>query len=210
MSCVTRRGIPDRARTSRRALLSASVATAVIVLLPGTAAAGSLQYADAGTEDVWLVEDHPVFGTTYTPAGSVPNVDVLATRVRHVRQKVVIHASYAELRRDADRFYLTEGLRVPGGREWVVQVNTLADLRGTSAWYGVTQPAEPCEGLTHRIDYAEDRVRLTIPRRCLGGPRWIRVSGLAEAPAPGGLEYADNAQTDQAEFGGWSPKVRRG
>ena len=32
-----------------------------------------------------------------------------------------------------------------------------------------------CNGLRHRIDYAANTVRISVPRRCLDRPRWVRV-----------------------------------
>ena len=32
-----------------------------------------------------------------------------------------------------------------------------------------------CPSLGHRIDYDTEQVTMSIPRRCLGRPRWVRV-----------------------------------
>jgi hypothetical protein len=33
-----------------------------------------------------------------------------------------------------------------------------------------------CLGMTHRISYATNVVRMRIPRSCLGRPRWVRAA----------------------------------
>ena len=34
-----------------------------------------------------------------------------------------------------------------------------------------------CRGMTHDVDYRDDRLRITVPRRCLGDPARFRAYG---------------------------------
>src|SRR4051794_19937841 len=67
--------------------------------------------------------------------------------------------------------------------------------RGREEFEGATH----CRAMTHRIDYVNDVLRMRIPRRCLGRPRWVRVT-LLNAVVNQRTEtfYVDNPHNHQA------------
>ena len=73
-----------------------------------------------------------------------------------------------------------------------------------------------CAGAQHDVDRAGDRVTLNLPRRCLGGPRWVRV-GIGAAKLDQSVQdtyttTADDALRDAVikDDLALSPRVRRG
>ncbi len=49
-----------------------------------------------------------------------------------------------------------------------------------------------CAGLTNRISYRRDTLRVVVPTRCLGNPRWVRV-GAGVGAVVGSTIYIDDA-----------------
>jgi hypothetical protein len=78
----------------------------------------------------------------------------------------------------------------------------------------LNDPATGCPGMTHRINYATNVVRMRIPRSCLGRPRWVRVAlynamtTTADHPQPDDV-YVDNPHDNQSFNGGYTQPRRR-
>ena len=62
-----------------------------------------------------------------------------------------------------------------------------------------------------RIDYASKRVTVSIPRRCLGRPRWVKV-GIIAVTLEEDVVFADDALTNGVLRANpvYGPLVRRG
>jgi hypothetical protein len=78
-----------------------------------------------------------------------------------------------------------------------------------------------CSGMSHTIDYTRNKVTLTVPRSCLGRPRWVEVaestvrvedtSSSSTDPTASLNLYIDDAFSPYFTSNThWSPKVHRG
>ena len=74
-----------------------------------------------------------------------------------------------------------------------------------------------CGGLDHTVDYANDTVEFSVPRACVGEPRWVEAAysgiGTAEEQTEDGViyhNYRDNALNAGHTYNGWTQRVRRG
>ena len=122
--------------------------------------------------DVWSIGEGE--NAEWVSAGDLPAADVRRAVVRHGRNRVVVKMTFTDLRRAEPQFYwatiasrrqfgallVSTGLGRFKGRHQLVNGN-FADVK--------------CPRLSHRIDYAADRVTMSVPRSCLGRPRWVRV-----------------------------------
>src|SRR4051812_4526949 len=164
---------------SRSALL---VGGAVLAAL----AAAMPAYADAvtttdETADVWEAVYHSDTDTTdYVNAGSVLNMDVESVRVRHLANRIVVKATYVELRREGVIFGASSRLRFNDGPTVGFSLDTYNRWGGESVLYesGSGDPIR-CGGFDHSIDYATNVVEVSIPRTCVGNPRWVEASYMA-------------------------------
>ena len=67
-----------------------------------------------------------------------------------------------------------------------------------------------CHGLSTKVDYVGQRVTVSVPRSCLGRPRWVKV-GIAT------VRFADSILLDDAQTDGklyqnpkYGPLVKQG
>ena len=194
----------------RPALLVLAPVLAVATLLGPTAAwAGSHTGTDAGSD---------VVATQGAGPGKVDadhrNGDVLSARVVHGPKAVTLELGFAKLvragawHRHFFRLVTDEGVR----RELVVDAAP-GRWAGRATLTGVDRQLEACD-VRPTITYAAGgsaRVRVVLPRVCLSGPSWVRVSA-GTVTAAGDAVFADDARTtgrlyDVPQFG---PKVSRG
>jgi len=117
------------------------------------------------------------------PAPHAPAGDVTRAMIDHRYRRVVLKLRYAELERRGFRFELAE-LSTSGGGHFVVFLDTAKDLgwQGRVGLVDLTDATDldlnvwrPCRGLWHEVDYEQNTVKLSVPRRCLDNPRWIRA-----------------------------------
>lgn len=193
----------------RAALVTSTLAA---VLMPVAASAASLSIDD-GTGDTYLTKyDETADTATYEPAGSQVNVDLDAVVVRHTARTVVATASYADLRRTDNRFMYLLRLRTNEGLRRDVTVETLF-----SGWRGTVMFGKPngddvrCRGIEHAVDYAANTVRVTVPRACLGRPRYVEAFTMAAGFSDAGDQYVDHGHmAAMRERVVWSARVRQG
>ena len=131
-------------------------------------------------------------------------LDIHYVMVRHSQQAVTIKATFTAL--DKSRPYvLLYGYLISGQRGGITADSTRSyrwnvkwiEGEGGSAQLINEQQNQVCtEGLRYRIDWADDYIRVTIPRDCVRTPRWISVDldsgvGSADGSEPG--THYDNA-----------------
>ena len=183
------------------------------VLAPaGTAYAAGLTVTD-GTADVWETSTND---GVYVASAQVDNVDVESLRVRHLTNRIVVNASYVELAKgDEVPLLVSTVLRFDDGPALTIMVDTYHRAAGDSVLYNRRGEVR-CGGFDATIDYAADTVELSVPRNCVGGPRWVEANyvSLASVEDPetesGWVNYRDNALTTGSGAGGWTERVRRG
>ena len=196
-------------------LFRAALTTAVVVVvaLPVAASAASLTIDDA-TGDTHLGKyDESTDTTTYEPAGSQVNADLDRVVVKHTARVVRAKATYVDLKRSSDNaiMYMLR-LRTNEGLKRDVLVETFMSGKRGSVMFGKPNGDDAkCRGLDHVIDYAADSITITVPRRCLSGPRYVEAFTAAAALSDQGDQYIDHGHmAEMKEKVVWSEKVRKG
>lgn len=155
--------------------------------------------------DVWRSR----VGHEATPAPRVRVHDVRALRVRHAPRTIAVSVRHAALRRvgvlSAHRIWL----RTPAGvlREVLVEA-------GPKRWAGRTRVFNRRGNLVrcrtrHAISYADDRVRVFVPRACLGRPARVRARMVGYHGFADGRVHTDNPHDQEASTRRWTPWLRR-
>jgi hypothetical protein len=131
--------------------------------------------------------------------------------VRHGARRVIVKATYVELRRSADPLFLMFEVRTNEGLKRQVRVETMSSPKGSSMFSKPNGTDVRCSGLSHAVDYAANTVTVSVPRSCLSGPRWVQLLVGAISMSPQGDAYVDNghnATSDEPKT--WSARVRKG
>lgn len=151
------------------------------------------------TGDVWGYGERG----QWVPAGDVPAADVVRAVVRHGRYQVRMKMTFSDLRRDEPQQY---GAYIVFSRLRFAAVYVNAR---PGRWQGrhlmivgrilVDESRVKCRGLKHTIDYATDQVSISVPRRCIGRPDWVKV-GMSNFMFPaGGTEITDNPHSARGD-----------
>ena len=105
----------------------------------------------------------------------VTNGDIRRVRFEHARGSVTVRAGFRDLAKTSDGIQQYVVVETPTRTYEFVVVAGPGDRRGQ--FIPVTSVG-PCGGADFRLDYARNVFTLTLPRGCVGSPRWVRV-GLA-------------------------------
>ncbi|HEY3013468.1 MAG TPA: hypothetical protein VGJ41_00065 [Nocardioides sp.] len=160
----------------KNALRAACVSTAsatllgAIVGLAGPASADRVIHRDA-RHDVMKVAFAEA-GDELVPAPRVREGDVTRAMIDHRYRRLVVKLRYAELSRDTVRIQIGV-LRTDGGRFALVLFG-LPD-HGNDVVLFSAEKQLTCKGLWNEVDYRENTIKLSVPRRCLDNPEWVRV-----------------------------------
>lgn len=141
--------------------------------MPASAAApiSRVTLADA-TEDVWLIgpgED------TWHFFGARPAVDVTRAAGEYRPHAVTVTLHFVNLRRVRPQDFVVRVRSSSGFRRAIISTGP-GDWAGTGRLLNRAEQQVGCPQLGHRVDYGRDRVRVRIPRHCLGEPDWVRLA----------------------------------
>jgi hypothetical protein len=206
-------GTHMRLRTKTTAIVGGAI---LAVIAPATAAHAGAITIDDETSDVWeILYDEETQDETLVEAGSVDNVDVDSTRVRHLTNRIVLTTTYTDLTKQDIILGAIGDLRFDDAPAVGFYLDTYQDWSGETVLFKSRNGAPiDCGGFDHAIDYAANTVEFSIPRKCVGSPRWVeaRYVGTAnqEDEEVGYRNWRDNALTSGSGTGGWSERVRRG
>ncbi len=184
--------------------------TATAVMVAGLVAIGAPAHADTiTTRDARhdVQRQPPSENAEPTLAPSRREGDVISFRVAHRADRVLLRIRYDRLSRPRHR---QQVVHVVSMRTWRTGLSTASliatkdEPQGTLLWEG-RRPHRTCDGLRTRIDYRADRVIFSVPRECLGNPRWVRAGGGTGTLSRHALWY-DDAQLD----GGFGEEVTLG
>lgn len=114
-------------------------------------------------------------GDDYTAAPTRANPDIASVVVRHGRSRVVLTVHVGDIfvpPGRAGRVYVSGEVRTDGRG---ASYDMTASQRHRQGKVTIFQRGTRCTG-TSAIDYARDRVRVVLPRKCLGDPTWVSLS----------------------------------
>lgn len=180
-----------------RILRAGGTAALALALLVPTAAHADRWSGTDETGDVegWHYdpEPEPCGTSTDVDGAAQANEDFTRLGVRHTRRSVVVTAKFRDLDAELEQM-VTVYIRTPRGGFWLDLVRYQAR---SGKWRVITFLAEAprypdpddvdeCGGFGffswdigcrkgRELNFAEDYVRLTVPRTCIENPRWVRI-----------------------------------
>jgi len=194
----------------KAALLTTTVAVAI--LAPAGAASAASVTLDDAKGDTWE-EIQTGEAPTYVKQGSRANVDVNKTVVNHLSRKLHFTVKYHTLKSSGTRFGLVQRMNFDEGDSMFLGLETFGSWKGDLQLFtGENNDEVDCEGAEHDIDYAADRIEITIPRSCLGAPKWVKVGGYSFGSVPDGDDFLyvyDNTLKSGHSMYGSSDRITR-
>lgn len=171
----------------RRALGAACAATVTLSLAAGlapSAYAEKLVRQDARHDVVKAAQSDA--GETLQPAPRAADPDIVRVAIDHRARVVLIRTKYVALDRRLVRVDALE-IRTSAGKRFMAQSVVLKRGKWQGATSIGTATAEvDCGGLRHRFDYEANVATWSIPRSCIGRPRWVRLGvGMGRGPWSG-------------------------
>ena len=191
-----------------RALVATTFVTATL-LTPVAAQAGSLTIGD-GTGDSWREEITSGKVTGFSPAGSAVNADITAVKVKHSKSRVVVKTTVLDLSSKAEGVVTQTKVKTNEGKHYKIVFAKDGDERGNDGYL----QGRRCRGIHQKVSFTKNVVKVSVPRRCLSAPRWIKV-------VSGGGNYWERGDGDRASYrdvagstgpslSGKSGKIKRG
>jgi hypothetical protein len=165
-----------------------------------------------------LSGDDPVLDPSWT------NGDITLFSARHRHHRVTARLKLAELRRGPGELWVSHRFRFLTSRGGGFEVLGTVGLDGggpQGVWRLSAGRNLRCRGLRHAIDYRANTVGISVPRSCLGRPRWVRVGAETSSYS----EAQEMHRSDDALFNGqhaspeppappdalpFGPRLRRG
>jgi hypothetical protein len=157
---------------------------------------------------MWVIEEG---STEPDPAPEARIGDFVRTTFRHQDRVVVIRSAFVELKRTGKRFTVWVDMRDQDGAKTTAGVRASPGNRAGRTLLFTSQGEDiPCN-VRHRVNYERNVVRLVIPRRCLGMPRWLQFRELSEYSGRS-LRFAraDDPGTSGPPSVAWTAHVRHG
>jgi hypothetical protein len=185
-----------------------AVAPAVLCLAAGAIAASPAQAARLhipdGTGDVWSPD-----GPDWSREGSVVNADVDRSHVRYRAGSVVIRVHYADLKKHtSDEVAVDAYLLTDAPHRFHVLFAGYTHFNWINLTKGAAEKQVECPALMGHMDYRANRLRISIPRGCIGSPRWIRYKAKAWAYSERDGLYVDDTASAGPEPKTWSSTIR--
>ncbi|HEX2174399.1 MAG TPA: hypothetical protein VHG70_00690 [Nocardioidaceae bacterium] len=183
-----------------RRLVSAAIVALVLALACSTGAyAATVSIIDA-RQDMWALTEDPRVRAPGQQLG-----DIRRTTIVHGPRAVSMRISFVELRRAGEWYTFDAELRTNAGTWLFVTVWPYRQH-----WRGELDVSRRNCGVTRRVDYGQDVLKLRIPRTCLNGPRWVqaRVTSLHQRSSD--LTVFGDSAHSVGPRASWSSRVRRG
>jgi hypothetical protein len=180
---------------SIRPLVIASLSAALVVAAPAAAQAQSISNADT-VGDVTRVTFHSA-GADVSPAPQRALEDVTSTRLTHSATRVSVRVKFAELRRIGTGTSLSISVVTNEGIHRYLDVYSRPnDWSGMTEFYRRGGNRVRC-GVRHSIDYNDNVIRASFPRRCASNPRWVRFTVMSWSVQRDEVSYLDDALRDR-------------
>lgn len=171
--------------------VSAALAVAMLPFAASPAAAETQRSTDAA-------------GDTSTEDGPGPGqatADIVAFRSHHGEKRVTVRLDMAAMR-DSGKFYATAVIKTNDGTRYAVNYGRTrrGEVEGIDVVRGPLDKGKVvrCEGADGQFLLDEKALRISVPRRCVGNPGWIRTGGFVETrpSQPMAKIYYDDARRD--------------
>jgi len=155
---------------------SAIVATAAaaVVLMPTAAHADKYVHTDASGDVVSF--DPESEATTVVPDRA--EGDVVRSVVRHRAHKIVLTLAYRELTAGPQVMHYY-GIRTSTMKRYVALRTSASHPGGRVALFDSHDKKVRCK-VGGKVDYTANTATVSVPRSCLGNPRWVKVA-MAQA-----------------------------
>ena len=182
------------------ARLSAAFAVLLtaIVLASGGASAKSLTVTDPGTGDAWKRFYDEEKAKWVWEQGGFTNFDALTAKLDHTERLLKLRVTYTELQKaDVSISYVTL-LKLPDGSmvNWAFGQEDGETFTFINEYDG---DSIACEGLTGRMHWDTDVITMSLPRRCIDKPAWVKFKGRTGGEDTSGAYptmYLDPNSTD--------------
>lgn len=159
---------------SMRTILAATAAASTTVLLAATGAqADTVRHSDL-RHDVQHFDSGDL-----TPAPHASDPDITRATVRHGAHRVVIRLHARDVSRRTDMGFAA--ILIPGGAYDLV---VFPEEPRASRLFTDGSGDVNCRGIFVHRSVRRDLVRFSVPRRCLGSPRWVRVGAALDTVSP--------------------------
>jgi hypothetical protein len=158
------------------ARLAALAAALALPLLAVPAAADEAIVRDARGDMIRVEEG----GSDPRPAPGATVGDVVRTTFRHTERRVVARTELVALERTGRRFIVWVDVQNGARRTWTVGVEATPRDRDGHTIFMTGRGGDVRCAVRHRLDYARDMVRVSVPRACLDTPRAVRFRLLTE------------------------------
>lgn len=199
--------------TPRVAAISAP-AVAVAALAAATLAAAALPAVAAQTSHRDATGDVVLLGVendSVTPQPSWKAGDIRRIGVAHRVHLVSVRLGFRDVARRTSNSY-SYHIRTPHRGFWLIGYTAHEEPQGS--WFLIRpNRGTPlrCAGLHHRVDYANEKVKVSLPRRCIGVPARVRVGASATTwiDAKEQTRRDDAYSTNRAERTVLGPWLRR-
>ena len=199
---------------SRRLIRLAALLAPVVLLLPAAAHAEEVETADpAGDARAWTAYQQ----FQYVEAPEEASVDITSTAASLGQRRLSVAVHFRDLEVRVGHETLVR-VWTPGGT-FDVTAERRSARRATVSVARQRGEAFRCRGLSVAYDGAMDAVALSVPARCVGTPRWVRL-GVRTTATP--RVSVDNPSTvfylvDDGHRGGFrenslgrGPRIHRG
>lgn len=156
--------------------------------------------------DVWS----PKGANGWERQGSVVNTDVRRTRLVHGLDSLSVKVKYRNLRKrvsDEIDFALTVRNNLGEVFDILVVIDSLFRATSVRVWNATAYEEVPCEQASGSASVARERISFTVPRSCLGDPKWVKVFGHAESYRESRGLFIDDISTSRPDAEAWGPRL---
>jgi hypothetical protein len=201
--------------TRALAALTSAAALTVAGMSPASAALWAHDDAVGDVESTtWNFKTDRESGPNAEPDNT--DTDITRLSARHKPRRLVLRASLRDITADSGGMYYE--IRTPGTRRPYYAMQRLGTSTELPAFrlYRGNGKIVRCTGVRRSVDRTTEQAVVSIPRRCLGRPRWVRVGGVAikDVETKTSISwFLDDALRDgNAHPGnlGRSPRIQRG
>ena len=181
--------------TRLRTLVAAAGVAAMSLAGLAPASAATWSYDDSiGDVESYTVDFETEEESGPDPAPENTTSDVRRMSIKHLRGRLTLNALLVDIALESG--YMQYEIRAGERRYFVLQRLGRNEFGPRFLFVRGNGRRVSCDGLYRGLDRQLEFTTVSIPRRCLGKPRWVRVGGAAI-----GLELNDSSFTQYVDDG---------